>query len=439
MSAAACAPFGDCQDLDGRLLINTAIQGPPLAFQSGEVSFGEFTAAGAAARPYIDLSVEQRWIARDACYGPVRSIFSLAPGETVQLSVSLEQQTSFAEEIADHLPDVKSLSVSSRFEPHASVSAAPPPRPHAGTNADDAKMKEESRDRRAALQAEIEQIQKPRAQLLRSTQYVGSYGSVFEFIPDPLGLHNLLPGGSGAPPMPPTPQGLVNGVTKLITSTVGGNAPAASETVATASQAATRTGEAVIARHTRDDTTTRRTETTTRQSLTRTFSNPYRDRTLQLRFIPLFRRFDVTTAVAQAKAGVALHAGPFREVSAEQVNPLARVASDPTHARIQRPLAQLLGPDTNSAMALRWSQAETRDDSLLVPIADARTASNAIGLRGRDREEFSSALTSLVKVADTVKADTRSTHLFMGTHVEAVAGECVLQDVPPLEPAPPSG
>jgi hypothetical protein len=431
MSVAVCAPFGDCQDLDGRLLINTAIQGPPLAFQLGDVSFGEFTAAGAAARPYVDLSVEQRWVAREACYGPVRSIFSLAPGEAVQLSVSLEQQTSFDEEIADHLPDVKSLSFSSRFEPHASVSARPPARSSIGikpADAGDRTQKEVAKRREMA-----------QAQLLRSTQYIGSYGSIFEYVPDPLGLHNLLPGGSGAPPMPPTPQGLVNGMTKLITSTVGGNAPAASEAVATASRAATRTGETALARHTRDDTTTRRTETTTRQSLTRTFSNPYRDRTLQLRFIPVFRRFDVTTAVAESKAGVALHAGPFREVSAEEVNPLGRIVSDPTHARIQRPLAQLLGPDTNSAMALRWSQAETRDDSLLVPIADARTASNATGLHGRDREEFSSALTSLVHVADTVKADTRSTHLFMGTHVEAVAGECVLQDVPPLEPVPPTG
>ena len=73
-----CAPFSVCDDLDGRLLINQAIQGPPLAFELGEVSFGSFTAAGAAARPYIDLSVKQTWTSREACYGPVRSIFSLA-------------------------------------------------------------------------------------------------------------------------------------------------------------------------------------------------------------------------------------------------------------------------------------------------------------------------------------------------------------------------
>jgi hypothetical protein len=220
---------------------------------------------------------------------------------------------------------------------------------------------------------------------------------------------------------------------------VGGNAPAAKESVSSAGLAAAAIGEAAVARHTRDDTTTKTTETTTRQSLTRSFSNPYRDRTLQLRFIPLFRRFDVASAAAQPKVGVALHVGPFREVGAESINPLAHIVADPTHATIQRPLARLLGPDSNAGTALRWSQAETRDDSLLVPLAPTRTAGQALGLRGRDRENFASALDSVVKVADAVRVDKQSTYLFMGTHVEAVAGECVLQDLPPLEPAPPSG
>jgi hypothetical protein len=426
VSEAACASFGDCQDLDGSVLINTAIQGPPLAYDLGEVSFGAFTAAGAAARPYIDLSVEQRWTAREACYGPVRSIFSLAPGETVQLSVSLEQHTSFVEAITDHLPDVKSVSVSSRFEPHASFSvSAPPPAPLKPTSP----------------QAGPDMVKRTQVnQVIRSSQYIGAYGSLWEFLPDPAGIHNLLSGGPSAPPSPPTPQGLANGLTNLIANTVGGNAPAARESVSSAGKAAAAVSEAAVARHTRDDTTTKATDTTERQSLTRTFSNPYRDRTLQLRFIPLFRRFDVTSTVAQPQLGVALHAGAMRGVAAEsRVNPLAQIASEPTHPDIQRPLARLLGPDTNAAKALRWSRAETRDDSLLVPLAETRVVGQALGLRGREREEFASAVNSVVKVAEIVREDTQSTHLFMGTHMEAVAGECVLADLPPLEPAPPDG
>jgi hypothetical protein len=74
-----------------------------------------------------------------------------------------------------------------------------------------------------------------------------------------------------------------------------------------------------------------------------------------------------------------------------------------------------------------------------VPLADARTVAQGLGLRGRDREEFTSAVNSVVKVADVVRADTRSTYLFMGTHLETVAGDCVLEDVPPIPPPPASG
>jgi hypothetical protein len=331
------------------MLINTAIQGPPLAFDLGEVSFGAFTATGAAARPYVDLSVEQTWSPREACYGPVRSIFSLAPGETVQLSVSLEQQTSFVETISDHLPDVKAVSISSRFEPHVSASARyPAPKPAVTDTSSDTDGHLPPPDLIAKY-----------AQLLRANQYVGAYGSLWEYVADPLGVHNLLTGGPSAAPLPPTPQGLANGLAKLIGNTVGRNAPAAKESVSSAGHAVTAAGQAAIACFTRDDTTTKTTETTTRQSLTRSFANPYRDRSLQLRFIPLFRRFEVTSTAAQPQIGVALHVGPFRELEAGAINPLARVVADPTHAIIQRPLAQLLGPDGSAATALRWSQAET--------------------------------------------------------------------------------
>jgi hypothetical protein len=43
MTEALCAPFASCDGLDGRLLISAAIQGPPLAWDLGEVSFGAFT------------------------------------------------------------------------------------------------------------------------------------------------------------------------------------------------------------------------------------------------------------------------------------------------------------------------------------------------------------------------------------------------------------
>ncbi len=81
MPAPPCEPYQPCTDLDARLLISNVLQGPALAWDTGEISLGNFTARGAVARPYVDIRLEQTWVAKEACYRPVRSIFSLAPGE----------------------------------------------------------------------------------------------------------------------------------------------------------------------------------------------------------------------------------------------------------------------------------------------------------------------------------------------------------------------
>ena len=101
---------------------------------------------------------------------------------------------------------------------------------------------------------------------------------------------------------------------------------------------------------------------------------------------------------------------------------------------MQRPLANLLAGDRERAphRAFDWSRAETREDSLLVPLADVQTASSALGLRGGDRKGFVTQIGGALAAVEALKANTQSVHLFMGTHVEAVAGDCALQNVPPL-------
>src|SRR6185436_17720213 len=56
-----------------------------------------------------------------------------------------------------------------------------------------------------------------------------------------------------------------------------------------------------------ESTTT--TRESTEQRIVRTFSNPYRDRTLELRFFPVFRRFEITTSIVKAEPGVLLRPG----------------------------------------------------------------------------------------------------------------------------------
>src|SRR5262249_32633846 len=135
--------------------------------------------------------------------------------------------------------------------------------------------------------------------------------------------------------------------------------------------------------------TTTSDSTETVQSLTRTFSNPYRDRSLQLRFIPVFRRFEVRTWPAYVTPGVALQVGAARAEAASPVRIRDVLAEAPAHVdagALQLPLARLLaganearsfsmaaparsaGPSAIGAFA--WSQGAVQDDSVLVPLAE---------------------------------------------------------------------
>ena len=71
---------------------------------------------------------------------------------------------------------------------------------------------------------------------------------------------------------------------------------------------------------------------------------------------------------------------------------------------------------------------------MLVPLTDPQTASRALGLTRANREQFIGAIDGITSAVAAIRAITKSVHLFMGTHVEAVAGDCVLEGLPPLDP-----
>ncbi|HST16355.1 MAG TPA: hypothetical protein VLK36_01710 [Gaiellaceae bacterium] len=434
-STDLCAAFGTCDSLDARVLVSTAFQGPPLSISLDDLSFGGFSTTGAAARPYIDVRVEQGWIGREACYGPVRSIFSLAPGETVQLTVVAEQRSSLVKTIADHLPNVIDKPAIGPFLPIGSLHLGEAAATAAGTQA-----------ARPPLQAGFN------TQLQRSSQFIGAYGSFLEDLADPLGVHKVLGGGSGGSPLPtpPSPVDVANGISGLIKGATGGSQSVVGTAVGAVAGAAKSAGH-TDSTHTRDETTTTTTSSERTETLTRTFSNPYRDRSLQLRFIPVFRRFEVTTAPAKATVGVALHAGAFKQVATplgaareqlSQAPVLADVVEHPAHADLQRSLSSMLSatPVAEAHRALTWSQAELRENSLLVPLAPGATAAKALGLRGDSRSKLISAVGRGVSDAiSAIRPHVQSVHLYMGTHIEAVAGGCVLTDLPPIVVTPNDG
>src|SRR5580765_4002285 len=417
MTEALCEPFASCEGLDGRLLISAAIQGPPLAWDLGEVSFGAFTSNGVAARPYVDIHLEQTWTPKEACYAPIRSIFSLAPGETVETFSSVRHQVDFTRLVSSASEDSRSTEGPER----------------------------ESIDRKNnAIDAMKEQV-KDKALAEQKMRYASGYGSFWETV-----ANIIAPGIGGA---------IVNAAEG-----VANHADHAADGVKDAMGTAQRAVETINrseVQHSRSESTSTTETTETIQSIKRRFTNPYRDRSLQLRFIPVFRHFEVRTRPAYIKPGIALHVGAVRAGSvASELAGGTRIrdvlAVAPTHvdaAALQQPLARLLAgtqgvrgmvsgaaPDASATGAagspvgaLRWSESIVREDSVLVPLAEPETAASAFGLKGKSRSSFLGSLERISPdaVVKLVPVAVQHVHLFMGTHIEAVAGECVLEDLPP--------
>lgn len=87
-----CAPLAEWTGLDSRLLINRTVYGPALALELAEIPFGPVRLDGASLHPSVTWSYEQNVVGQGGVFGPVRSIFGLAPGETVTLEVRCHKE-----------------------------------------------------------------------------------------------------------------------------------------------------------------------------------------------------------------------------------------------------------------------------------------------------------------------------------------------------------
>ena len=394
MTEKQCDPFAQCSALDAKLLISTVLQGPSLAWDPGEISLGNLIARGAAVRPYLDVRLEQTWVAKEACYAPIRSIFSLAPGETVQVVTSVRRSVEVTSLIERASGSVRDQTVS--------------PSPF-GSNGF--------------------------GQVAFRTREIGSYGSLID------GLLGMITGPAKA--VVGAATGLVGGISQLIHNAIGGGAPGVE-----GAQAQARN---VIESIERSESQLSRSEVIredeTIETVTRTFSNPYRDRSLQLRFIPTFRRFEVSTILHSVKPGISLQTGAIHNDAKPNKSPMQlNQAALSTVSRqqvgsMQRPLAQMLShdrtPETKGGAAtavLQWSESHVREDSLLVPLALGQSLSGALNLKGAAKSQFEKTLEAIEPdtIAKLKRPPAQSVHLFIGTHIEAVAGGCILLDLPPL-------
>ena len=460
MAETYCDPYEPCEDLDGRLLINRTMEGPPLARDEGELPLGALSMQGGSIHPYFHVFYDQRWVAKEPCYGPVRSVMGLAPGETITTEVRQREQSDYIRTVQTAF-ESSEVSTTTRRHGRELIDTD-----YEGSSVElwpiswiKGSFWEDAWD---VVTAPIE-------------AGVDVVNGVIDAVQD--GIDSIFDGDDGG--APPGTQASGNSKTLDVID----------ETISTIQRSESQSS--------RTDVTTSRSFAVER-SITRTFSNPYPDRSLELRFIPVFRHFEVITYLFKVNVGVLLHAGrvnfPARGMGSAFGDFLQRRVTDPRivsvanaelgldddiraaarssavsehlnansslytgrflhHLNDQRafgdiaqPMIRLLGekrPErprergeaAGLRAALEWSKLQVRDKTVYVPLTDPENLVSALG--GSEKavdlgKRLGSTILDPSWLGKFVRR--RDVHLFMGTKIEAVAGDCVLEDIPGLVP-----
>ena len=478
-----CAPLVNCENLAGTVLVRRTIYGPSLIDDPRPLAFGEFALNGGAIRAYIDLIYETRWVPKGLCRGPVSSVMSLAPTESVTTGVRTEHRESFTQMMTDSA-ESSSVQTHTRHQLTESSGQVASGGSSGGIGGVIGGVAGAIGDVLGGVKKAIGGaagsvfgVEKDLAGAVLdlSPIFAGKLGSFLEdlgsvagdFAGAVVGAPVALAGAAAG-----AVSGLVNGAISAVGG--GGHGPALVDTQQRIDEITESMEHRESQSHVRQVVVS--SSTTTEEFVTRTFSNPYRDRSMQLRFMPVYRHFEVVTTIRSGIPGLAMVAGKlsqalqnvrqsflsqsFAAAAPPAPNPSAasspsRLVSTATLTRIalgsaqvnhddqdvRRPMAELLARNSNSAErekgvrledGLRWSAAQTRDNILHVPVADAETATKAWHLNDQAARQFGEAISILGKdklVQFAPKITTRQIHLFAGTHVEAVPGDCVLPDI----------
>ena len=456
-----CSPLPKCEDLDGRLLLRRAVYGPQLVFDPGPVPLVGATAQGAALRPYLDLFFSVRWVSKGVCLGPVSSIMGLAPGERVTVGLRTRRTQGFTSLFRQA---VESSSVATRTRTRLTERIDVEPETGGGGGG------------LGILGDVLEDLFEAVDDVVElSPIFAAGFGSIFE---DALGVGGALLGGAlGGPAGAALGGAAGSAIGGLIEGALGGGGAGAAPGPALV-DTTRRLDEIVDSVERRESQSQLRqtsvsTTTETEQTITRSFSNPYRDRALELRFIPAFHRFDVITGIRLVRVGLAAllaEGEPSRQPAPSllALRPAAAAVAATTGPRVS--VRGLAGPATQVAAALHaveavrdedalrrpvlellrrrgaageddapvdrglaWSAAEARGSAVHVPLAEPSTAAKAWGLKARELDRFVKVVGRLdpEKVHLLLpKPIVRTVHVYAGTHVEAIPGECRLPDIP---------
>ena len=445
-----CAPLINCDGLDGRVRVRRVIYGPVLVRELRPISFGEFSVEGGAIRPYIEVIFETRWVPKGLCRGLVASLMSLAPTESITAGLRVERRQSFS----NLMREASESSFGSTVSIHNLTESTSQMQTGGGTSGGGGGSGD-------GILGFLEKAGSvfvdllPVAVLAFGSWYDGPLdfaGEVLEKAGDVVGktvdflegtAGNLFGGGGsgggagGAGPILTDTQHQLDEITNTIEF----------------HESQSHLNQVVISE-----------SIDAEEFVRRTFSNPYRDRSLQLRFMPIFRHFEVVSTLKIVVHGLALVTGnidrrvsqarPLSGTLAQAVgrgggfaeNPaagtraaLALLQANGDYVALQRPMVELLTGRGNTTdrkkqarieRGLQWRATDVRWNAVHVPLADAQTLAKAWNLDKGVASRLEVSLSrfdpmQLSKLSTVV----RQVNLFAGTHVEAVPGDCKLPDI----------
>jgi hypothetical protein len=422
-------------------LLQRTLYGPQFALASQGNVMGVSTNA-VGLRPYADLTLGMTWRQVGLCQAPAASVMGLAPGEVVTVGIRTTSSRTFTDLVSDAASSSQTITHSDRFLNQQGTQ----PAPQTGGGGGDSSGG-------GGILSSVVSL---------APMAIALFASIWD---DALSVGEAAAGAiaGGAGDIAGAAAGAIGGLIDNGITGGGGGSSAVVQTSSMTQDILDEISRTQSQSHLHQTTVT--TSEESEQTIKRTFGNPYLDRSLQLRFIPVFNQFEITIALVRITPGFVTHfleptasidprslggiqsGGMQLRLLAAQQAPSVRPVASALHVTdqagaddaVRRPMLDMLrtvGSRGNDPAALEhglsWSQTQVRGNGIHVPLSATADVVSAWKLKEQTAARFKASMTSIAndRLGAIFKPLVQTVSVYAGTHVEAVPGSCVLPDIP---------